>query len=80
MFVLMKTKKVITIVAKETVTADEIELVQMMANNLRAKDIAEKMGQDLKAVESRIFQLKKKYKAPTPAGLVMLFSRNSLIN
>lgn len=75
----MKREKTITLVMKETVTDEEISLVKMIANNMRAKDIAEKTGETTAAIESRLHTLKRKYKTPTPAGLVMLFSRNNLI-
>lgn len=79
MFAYMNEKRVITIVAEKEVFPEDVEMVQFMANGLRAKDIAEKTGKNVRSVEAKIFTLKKKYNAPTPIGLVMLFYRNKLI-
>jgi len=59
---------------------EDIEMVQYMAEGLRAKDIAAKTGKNNRTIEAKIATLKKKYNAPTPIGLVMLFYRNKLIN
>lgn len=76
----MSEKTVITIVAEKEVFPEDVEIVQYMANGLRAKDIADKMGKNIRTLEAKIFTLKKKYNAPTPIGLVMLFYRNKLIS
>lgn len=75
----MKGKMMIRLEAEVEVMPSEIELVKMISNSLRPKDIAEKMGLNTRQVENRIFNLRKKYKVGTPIGLVMLFYRNNLI-
>ncbi len=75
----MAKKTIITVVSEKEVVQEDVDMVQMIANGLRAKDIAEKTGRNIRTVEAKIFTLKKKYNAPNPAGLVMLFFRNNLI-
>lgn len=79
-FVSVKKKQVITIVAEKEVSAQDIQMVGMIAESMRAQDIAEKTGQNRRTIEARIATLKKKYQVSTPAGLVMLFYRNKLIS
>lgn len=75
----MSGNKVITIINEVRVNEMEIKLVKMIADSMTAKDIAEKTGENIRTIESRIFTIKKKYGVKNPAGLVILFYRNKLI-
>ena len=75
----MSDKTIIKLEADVEVKPDEVALVKLIADSLRPKEIAEKMGLNTRQVENRIFNLRKKYKVGTPVGLVMLFYRNQLI-
>lgn len=76
----MNEKTVITIIAEKEVSLEDIEIVKLMSEGLRAKDIAFKTGMSNRTVEAKIASIKKKYNAPTSIALVMIFYRNKLIN
>lgn len=60
-------------------TDKEVQLVALIAEDLRPVEIAAKMKAKRSLVESQIFYLRRKFAKKTNAGLVILFVRNGLI-
>lgn len=58
----------------------EVELVAMIAEDMRPKEIAQEKQLKPSTIEAQIFYLKKKFGKKTNAGLVSLFMRNKLID
>lgn len=76
---LMKQKKIIKKVSEYTPTVDDIQLVQLLADDRRVAEIAAETKQEVKAVEYQIATLKTKVGVKTLGGLVGLFGRNNLV-
>lgn len=72
-------KKYIQLDSKVEVSEEDIVLVKMIADSMRPKQMAEKLGKSHRTIEAKIAVLKKKYRAGTPSGLVMLFCGEKLI-
>lgn len=72
-------RKIQTITTELIPTDNDVELVRMIAEEMRPKEIAKKKQISVKTVESQIFYLKKKFSKKTVPGLLMLFVRNGFI-
>lgn len=68
-----------TVRIEKEATEKEIRLVQMLANEMRPKDIASQWKVSHRTVEAYILTLKKTFGCKSYTGLVTLFFRNKLI-
>ena len=64
---------------KRIPTEKEIELVQMLANDLSAKDISKKRGLTEKTIHAEISKTLKAYGCTGRMSLLVLFFRNGLV-
>lgn len=75
----MKNVKTVAIINDYGVTEHDVAIVQMIADEMTAKDIAPHYKITDRAIETRIFNLRKKAGCKNAHGLVALFFRNGLI-
>ena len=62
------------------VTKEEINLVQLAAEDMRMGEIAEKLGIEAKTLSKRFDRIRSKNGCKSIAGLVSLFYREKLIS
>lgn len=76
----MSENATIKVQADISVSSRDLDLVTMIANDMRSKDISLETGLNLRTVEQRIFAIRKKYRVKTLPGLVSLFYKHGLLN
>lgn len=76
----MSENATIKVQADISVSSRDLDLVTMIANDMRSKDISLETGVNLRTVEQRIFAIRKKYRVKTLPGLVSLFYKHGLLN
>ena len=76
----MSENATIKVQADISVSSRDLDLVTMIANDMRSKDICLETGVNLRTVEQRIFAIRKKYRVKTLPGLVSLFYKHGLLN
>lgn len=62
-----------------TVNLRDIEVVNLLANDLRPFNIAKELGVGVRNIESIILKLRNKFECKSVAGLVVIFFRNGII-
>lgn len=65
--------------AIKKMTTPQIKLVQMLANDYRAKDIAKKLSVGVVCIQNRISNLREIFESRSYIGLVVLFFKNGLV-
>jgi len=71
-------KKVFAHILRTLVVRD-LEIVQLLANDLRPKEIAEQLNVSPRSIEGRILAIRNVFSCNSVAGLVVLFFRNKII-
>jgi DNA-binding CsgD family transcriptional regulator len=62
-----------------TLGVRDLEIVQLLANDLRPKEIAEQLNTSIRSIEGRVLAIRKAFACNSVAGLVALFFRNKII-
>ena len=57
----------------------DLELVRLISEGYRQKEMAEILGVSLSSIETTITRLRAKYRAKSPAHLVTIFWRKKLL-
>lgn len=63
-----------------TLSDRDLEIIQLLANDLRPKEIAEQLNINVRSIEGRILIIKKSFMCNSVGGLVALFFRNKIIS